>query len=80
MAARCWLVVIAQREVPLLLEDVGGGRRLGAVRHLARGLDLVVRDLLEHPGALGQEEFARVGGSLRSVHRPSILPRRRRAV
>ena len=80
MAARCCAVVIEEREVPLLLEDVGRRRRLGAVRHLARGLDLVVRDLLEHPGAFGQEECARVGGSLRSIHCPSILPRPHGAV
>ena len=55
---------VAQREVPLLGEDLAGRRGLRAVRHLA-GRDDRLPDLLDQPGALGEEGRAdrfEVGG------------------
>jgi YHS domain-containing protein len=48
---------VAQREVALLGEDLAGGRGLRPVRHLAGGHDRLA-DLLDEPGALGDEGCA----------------------
>ena len=74
MAARCCSVAVPEREVALLLEDVGRGGRLRAVGHLAGALDHDAGELGEDLLALGEEGLPGIGGCLRLIHRPMLRP------
>ena len=68
------LVAVAEREVALLLEDLGRGGGLGAVRHRA-GRDDALGEPRAQPVALGLERRSRIGrrrgvGRHRRIVRP----------
>ena len=72
--AEVLLVAVAEREVALLLEDLGRGRGLGAVGHRA-GRDDALGEARAEPVALGLERHSRIGrrrgvGRHRRIVRP----------